>query len=110
MTKNLKSFGQLLQKREVQETKKAPTYQWQELALKIIADLEVPKEKRNSVFRVCKQYSRQLIERALSDTKELCKTGEKWRYFFKVIDIISKKPQASIKPNIPTPSNPDLPF
>ncbi|EKE18658.1 MAG: hypothetical protein ACD_9C00268G0005 [uncultured bacterium] len=93
MTKdNIKSFGQLLQKREVKDIKKAPTFQWQELALKIIEDLDVPKEKRNSIFRVCKQHNRQIIERAISDTKELCKSGEKWRYFFKVIDIIKKKP------------------
>lgn len=66
--------------------KKAPAYQWQELALKIINDLNIPNNKRSSVFRVCKQNTRQIVELAMNDTKELCKSGEKWRYFFKVID------------------------
>jgi hypothetical protein len=88
---NIKTFGELMKKRVVQ--KKAPTYQWQELALKIIQELDVPANKRSSVFKVCKQYNKLILERAFSDTKELCKSGEKWRYFFKVIDIhIQTKP------------------
>ena len=83
---NLKSFGELMKNREV---KKAPAYQWQDLALKVINELNIPNNKRSSVFRVCKQNTKQIIERAMNDTKELCKTGEKWRYFFKLID---KKP------------------
>lgn len=80
---NLKSFGELMKNRVI---KKAPAYQWQELALKIINDLNIPNNKRSSVFRVCKQNTRQIVELAMNDTKELCKSGEKWRYFFKVID------------------------
>ncbi len=69
--------------------KKAPAYEWQDLALRIIQELSIPNAKRGSVFKVCKQYGKPIVERALNDTKELCKTGEKWRYFFKIID---KKP------------------
>jgi hypothetical protein len=80
---NLKSFGELMKNRVI---KKAPAYQWQDLALRVITELNIPNNKRSSVFRVCKQYSRQIVERAMNDTKELCKTGEKWRYFFKLIE------------------------
>ena len=66
--------------------KKAPAYQWQDLALRVINELNIPNNKRSSVFRVCKQNTKQIVERAMNDTKELCKTGEKWRYFFKLID------------------------
>ncbi len=67
------------------EQKKPPAYQWQDFALRIISDLGVPNFKRNSVFKICKDNSKEKIERALNDTKELCQTGEKWKYFFKVI-------------------------
>jgi len=67
------------------KSKKAPAYQWQDLALRVIAELGVPGFKRNSVFRIAKEYSRQDIEKALDDTKELAQGGEKWKYFFKVI-------------------------
>jgi len=80
---NLKSFGELMKTRVV---KKAPAYQWQDLALRVITELNIPNSKRSSVFRACKQHTRQIVERAMNDTKELCKTGEKWRYFFKLID------------------------
>jgi hypothetical protein len=59
--------------------------------------LNIPNNKRGSVFRVCKQNTRQIVERAMNDTKELCKTGEKWRYFFKVIDKKSDSPDKSIE-------------
>lgn len=103
--KNIKSFGQLLEKRTV---KKAPAYQWQDLALRVIKELDIPKEKRSSIFRVCKQKSKQIIEKAMNDTKELCKSGEKWRYFFKLIEL---KPQSSsAKKPKETNNNDDLPF
>ena len=88
MKENFKSFGDLAKQRITAKTK-APAYQWQDLALKVIKELNVPANKRSSVFRVCKQYNRQIVERAMNDTKELCKSGEQWRYFFKIID---KKP------------------
>lgn len=84
--RNLKSFGELMKNRTV---KKPPAYKWQDLALRIIKELEIPANKRSSVFHVCKKYSKQVVEKAMNDTKELCKTGEKWRYFFKIINISS---------------------
>lgn len=69
------------------QTKKAPAYPWQDLALRVIQELSVPGFKRNSVFKVCKNNSQQVILRALNDTKELCQSGEKWKYFFKVIEV-----------------------
>lgn len=68
-----------------QPTEKLPTYAWQELALRVIQELGVPDFKRSAVFKVCKLKSRAKILMALNDTKELCRTGAKWKYFFKVI-------------------------
>lgn len=65
--------------------KKPPAYQWQDLALRIIEELNIPESKRNSVFKICKDNDKNFVEKALDDTKELAQTGEKWRYFFKVI-------------------------
>jgi len=67
------------------EQKKAPAHEWQDLALRIISDLGVPNFKRGSVFKICKDNTKEKVERAYNDTKELCKSGEKWKYFFKVI-------------------------
>ncbi|OGY47008.1 MAG: hypothetical protein A3J65_04295 [Candidatus Buchananbacteria bacterium RIFCSPHIGHO2_02_FULL_45_11b] len=65
---------------------KPPAYPWQEMALKIIAELNIPPQKRNSVFLVCKKNPKAYVEKCLNDTKELCKTGERWKYFFKLIE------------------------
>ena len=73
---------------EKKQTPKPPAYLWQDLALKIIEELNVPPFKRNSVFKACKDHSRIFIEKCLNDTKELVQEGEKWRYFFK---LVSKK-------------------
>jgi len=62
----------------------APAYAWQDLALHVINELNIPGFKRSAVFKVCKQRPRVYIEKCLNDTKELCQTGEKWKYFFKV--------------------------
>ncbi len=67
------------------QSKKAPAYPWQDLALRIIKELSIPNFKRNSVFKVCKNSSAQTILQALNDTKELCQSGEKWKYFFKIV-------------------------
>jgi len=64
--------------------KKPPKYEWQDLALRVINELGIPNFKRNSVFKICKDYDKEFVERCLNDTKELCKTGETWKYFFKV--------------------------
>lgn len=67
--------------------KKAPAHEWQDLALQIINELNVPSFKRNSVFKICKDKNKETVMRALNDTKELCKTGDKWKYFFKVVGL-----------------------
>lgn len=83
------SFGDIFKNRNKIPAKKPPAYEWQDLALQIIKELAVPNFKRNSVFKVCKEYNKVIVMQALNDTKELCQTGEKWKYFFKIID---KKP------------------
>lgn len=62
---------------------KAPAYAWQDLALRIVEELRVPSFKRNSVFKICKENSREFVEKCLDDTKELAQ-GERWKYFFKI--------------------------
>ena len=64
---------------------KAPAYQWQDFALKIIAELDIPNFKRNSVFKICKDLDKNFVEKCLDDTKELAEGSEKWKYFFKLI-------------------------
>ncbi|MEA3449711.1 MAG: hypothetical protein U9Q85_01915 [Patescibacteria group bacterium] len=66
-------------------TKKPPAYEWQDLALQVIKELKIPGFKRGSVFKVCKNNSKQTILNAMNDTKELCETGDKWKYFFKIL-------------------------
>lgn len=71
--------------------KKPPAHEWQELALSIIDKLNIPNFKRSSVFKICKNQPKVFVERCLSDTLELCETGEKWKYFFKVVSDGTKK-------------------
>ena len=71
--------------------KKPPAYEWQDFALRIINELNIPNFKKSSVFKICKQNPKIFIEACLNDTKELCKTGEKWKYFFKVVESKNKK-------------------
>ncbi len=66
------------------ERKKAPAYPWQDLALRVISELQIPNFKRSSVFKICKELPPNLVERALNDTKELCKNSSSWKYFFKI--------------------------
>lgn len=73
---------------------KAPAYKWQDLALNIITDLNIPLNKKSSVFKACKDNNQIFIERCLNDTKELCKDGEAWKYFFK---LVSQKNQKNTK-------------
>ena len=63
---------------------KAPAYAWQDLALVVIKELNIPDFKRSAVFKVCKLRPRAYIEKCLNDTKELCRDGESWKYFFKL--------------------------
>lgn len=62
-----------------------PAHEWQELALRVINELGVPSFKRGAVFKIAKDYPKNKVEKALNDTKELCQTGEKYKYFFKII-------------------------
>lgn len=66
--------------------KKPPAYKWQDLALRVIDELNIPGFKRSSVFKVCRDKNEQIVLKALNDTKELCKSGIQWKYFFKVVD------------------------
>jgi len=75
-------IGDLLDKKD---QLRPPAYPWQELALKVIEELNIPKFKRNAVFKVCRDNDKNFIEGCITDTKELCKVGEKWKYFFKVV-------------------------
>lgn len=67
------------------KTVKPPAYEWQDLALRIIKELSIPDFKRSAVFKICRDHHKNTIEKAMNETKELCQTGSKWQYFFKVI-------------------------
>jgi len=84
MTKDTgpKTFADIMKSRVVI---KAPAHDWQDLALRVIAELAIPGFKRSAVFKACRDYPRVVIEKALNDTKELCKKGDSWKYFFKVL-------------------------
>jgi len=77
------SFSEIMAKKK---SVKPPAYPWQDLALSVIKELSIPNFKRGSVFKVCKEKTPEEIRRAITDTKELCQAGEKWKYFFKVIE------------------------
>ena len=64
--------------------KKPPAFPWQDLALRVITELSIPEFKRSAVFKVCRDNPRVFIEKCLNDTKELCHTGQCWKYFFKL--------------------------
>jgi len=83
MPNNFHSFADII---KTKQTVKPPAYPWQDLALRIIKELSIPGFKRSAVFKICKEKSVPEIEMAMNDTKELCKDGAKWKYFFKVID------------------------
>jgi hypothetical protein len=84
-----KSLGDILKTKAI--SKKPPAYPWQDLALRIEKEINIPKFKRSAVFKVCRDYPRSVIERCLADTKELCQSGEKWRYFFKTVEASGEK-------------------
>ncbi len=82
------AFGSLLQARQNQQ--KPPAYPWQDLALRAIKELNAPPFKRSAIFKICKNLPKEVVERCLADTRELCKTGSKWQYFFKIVDNLGK--------------------
>jgi hypothetical protein len=92
MTNNdgLKKIGDLFNEKKYRQADPAgrsqhlPSYPWQDLALRVIQELGVPDFKRSAVFKICKLKPRINIEKYLNDTKELCHSGEKWKYFFKI--------------------------
>ena len=79
---DFKTIGEIFQ---TKQTKKPPAYEWQDLALKIIEELRVPKAKRSSIFKACKNYPKPFIERCFNDTKELA-VGDSYKYFFKLLN------------------------
>lgn len=82
MKNSFQPLGDIMRSRQ---TVKPPAYPWQDLALRIIKELSIPGFKRSAVFKACKEIPAHKIELALNDTKELCQTGAKWKYFFKII-------------------------
>ena len=80
-----KGFEKISEVFGARNAKKPPAYPWQDLALRVIKELNIPNFKRGAVFKVCKENSRAFVETRLNDTKELCKTGLAWKYFFKVV-------------------------
>lgn len=84
--KGLEPIGDIfnLKSKKTHQFPPAPAYAWQDLALRVIKELSIPDFKRSAVFKICKLKSRIYIEKCLNDTKELCRTGEQWKYFFKV--------------------------
>ncbi len=82
MEQEFSSLGEIF--KNAKPTKKPPAYPWQDLALEVIKILHIPDDKRNAVFKVCKQHNREQILRALNDTKELA-GGDSWKYFFKIL-------------------------
>ncbi|MCB9802635.1 hypothetical protein H6761_01270 [Candidatus Nomurabacteria bacterium] len=91
---SFQTLGDIFKNRIEENKPKPPAYQWQDFALQIIKDLSIPGFKRNSVFKICKDYPRAFIEGCVADTKELCKNGEPWKYFFKVVADKAKKKSA----------------
>jgi len=83
--KDFESIGELLTGAKAKSIPKPPAYPWQDLALRVIAELGIPGFKRNSVFKACKENPKYFIEKCLNDTKELCPSGESWKYFFKLV-------------------------
>lgn len=79
------SLAEIFKGRTTTTAKKPPAYNWQEKALWVIKELAIPNHKRAAVFKVCRDLAPHIIERAVIDTKELMPSGEKWRYFFKII-------------------------
>lgn len=88
MNSEFENLKDIFAKRLGEKKVKPPAYSWQDLSLQIIKDLKIPGFKRSSVFKICKEYPREVVERAVNDTKELCQSGEQWKYFFKIINSL----------------------
>ena len=55
---NIQKIGDILKIKKTAKIKKPPAYEWQDLALKIIKELNIPKFKRSSIFQICKKKSK----------------------------------------------------
>lgn len=84
MEEGFQNFNEILKNKQL---KKAPAYQWQDFALKIIKELNIPPIKKSSVFKICRDKPKDFVEKCLNDTKELCDTKDKWKYFFKLTTL-----------------------
>lgn len=91
------SLGSIFIQKKNKASKKPPAYDWQDLALKVVADLGIPNFKRSSVFKICRDNPKEFVERCLNDTKELCKSGERWKYFLKVVNEEGKRKGEKLK-------------
>lgn len=80
--RDFENIADILQNKK---SKKPTAYKWQETALRVIEELNIPAYKKSSVFKICKELPLQFVESCLNDTKELCTKGDKWKYFFKLI-------------------------
>jgi len=100
-TSSTDKFSSLADIFRTRQKVKAPAYPWQDLALQVIKELNIPDFKRGAIFKVCRDYPKHIIMLALNDTKELCKSGATWKYFFKLID----KDSAPDKNNAPKKNN-----
>lgn len=94
--KDFKSIGDIFDNNK--KASKPPAYKWQDLALEIINDLNIPSHKKSSVFKVCRDNYPQFVKRCWNDTKELCDSKEKWRYFFKVVNAKDGDKEKPSKP------------
>lgn len=83
----MEKIERILKKREENKAK-GRVFDWQDLALHIIAELKPPKHKKPSIFKVCKQ-DKKAAQQAYIDCTELGKPYAD--YFFKVYSEIRKK-------------------
>ncbi|HPD03430.1 MAG TPA: hypothetical protein PLB57_01325 [bacterium] len=91
MARDVRQFttiGDLI--KQPRKTIKPPAYPWQQLALEVIERLRVPNFKRSAIFKVCQQFPESTIRQALIDTQELCEGGNRWQYFFKILNNYHK--------------------
>ena len=89
-----KSLADIIKEKQEAKKVKAPAYPWQDLALRVIKELGgVPGFKRAAIFKVCRDLPASKIQMALNDTKELCKSGSSWKYFFKITEQEKKSPK-----------------
>ena len=77
----VQSFSDIARKKQ---SVPPPAYEWQDLALRIIDELGIPRQKRNAVFRVCKLLPKRAVEKALNENipSTIIKRGIRIRFDF----------------------------